>query len=543
MGQRVAGCDDAQQSMALTIHDPTAAFAAGLANSVYPLAKKLASKLPYQVTRPKPFMNFPFIPKSAYRGRKASKAGKRVIRAEKKIEKKVVKAVVKAEKKAMHGVTQTRSGNIPRTKFGFSRAAPKNSKNRPGAVVFKGHEFLGPLTGESAQFAQGTLIKSVIINPLTIGSSRLRTFAGFFEKYRFDDLKIKFVKGCATTVSGSARAAWDMDSGDSLSGIPAQDFISLMSQPGSQSFEFFDDRVFTLPKGGTGTSGDGGFFTNLTAASDPRLVNQAIWNCICENPAQATTGDLPTNLGNFVIYYRCTFWNPVTEGVQLGSDLQAFYSASEVTALPWSTQDPQTGGNLVQKTDDGTSVTTFKWSGQVQSMSVFLQGSYNATATWAIVITNARNLTDPNSIVYRNYDLTTTESPYLYEVLTPVDPTHPVSMAVTVTGGTSLNFAQAVFVGSTLPLVSRNIGRAGEERRLRNLLEQMQQLARSIGVSERHVPQLKPLLLESKEEKRADTPTVVVDDFHVIDVKPSAQKSTLVVTQPKVLSLKGISKG
>ena len=487
------------------VNDSTLHHLAALGNYVLPFAKKVAKIFPAEANKPTllgttKMFNMPFIPRKGYKKRTAGKAGKRVIKAEKK----VVKAVVKAEKKvvarAMQGVNRQLVGNLPRTKFAFSKASGKFAKNRPGAVTFVGHEFVANISSSLASAVQGSLMRTVTINPLTLGSKRLKTFSAFFEKYRFEDLKIKWIPGVGTTVNGSARAAWDLDSADVLGPSAAQNFISVLSQPGSKSAEYFNQQTWVMPKSNSGTSGDNGFYTNITSGSDVRLVNQGTWNLLVENPAAATAGSLPTTLGSLVVYYRCTFWNPVTEGNEITSDFQAFYAQAGggSLALPWGTlgsgnvpvQESNSGGSEVVISSTSGSTTTLTWSSQVQAMLVI---AFVGTATTAPTVsfsgsTNITTLIGGGSgQAYLDQNMgngTTVNGTWRLCQTTTIGGPNCVQ-PITCAGG-----AGAVLSGSTyivcipfqIPTLTFK-AHLGQETRLRQLLGEFNRLARSMGVS------------------------------------------------------------
>jgi len=471
---------------------------AALGNYVLPFAKKVSKIFPTEANKPTPrgivgqMFNLPSIPRKAYKKRVAGKAGKRVIKAEKKIAKAVVRAEKKVVAKAMQGVNRQFVGGLPRTKFAFSKASGKFAKNRPGAVTFVGHEFVSGITSSEASAAQGTLMKSLTVNPLTLGSKRLKTFSSFFEKYRFEDLKIMWIPGVGTTVNGSARAAWDMDPADVLGPSVAQNFISLLSQPGSKSAEYFNKCVWVMPKSSSGTSGDQGFYTNVNSGSDVRLVNQAVWNMIVEGPAAATAGSLPSTLGNLVVYYRCTFWNPVTEGNEITSDFQAWYpNGTGTLSLPWGaapTQEPNSGGNEVSITTSG-SVTTLTWSSQIQAVLV---AAWASAATTAPSITlgganiqsfigggSATNYIDTN----QGNGSTTNGSWRICQTITVGGPN--CTCTLTASGGVGAITAGSTYIVAIPIQIPTLTFRAqlGQETRLRQLLGEFNRLARSMGVT------------------------------------------------------------
>lgn len=519
-------------------------IASGIAQQIYPYAKKIAKFVPYAATRPKNMFNFPFVPKNKRSKRKIKgiPAGMRVIKAEKK----AAKAVVKAEKKVaakmsrmMSGVTRQSTGSLPRTKFAFSKAANKFSRNRPGAVTFTGHEFVAGVDGSAATNAQGSTLLSVVVNPLTIGSKRLRTFAGFFENFYFEDFKVKYIQGASTTVSGSMRGAWDMDPADSLGPSNAQKFLTVMSQPGSKAAEYFKPQTWVLPR----TAGQTKYYTNATASSDVRLVNQAVWNLVVENPAAATSGALPTNLGNIMVYYRCTFWNPITEGNEITSDVSAYAPGGGTDArCPWGTipvQQSNTGGSEF-KVEIGTGgpnlgLNTVIWPGQIQAVLYSFYVHYDASKRDSLLpdlsinfgncsplvgattpLTYAAGVNDGEVVIFSGIAVTLDSS---------VNAEITISADTTSTSGEAQSDAWFVLCPVALPVLAFR-AKLGQEQRMRNLLAEFRRVARGLGVTlddhqiDKQVLQSKRLLVapEKKKLQKEDEKSDSSGDFTMVSL-------------------------
>jgi len=302
----------------------------------------------------------------------------------------------------------------------FKKVGGKLSKGRPGLIRVYGKCYVGTiLYGQSngiiqagANNTKGTVLYQAAINP-SYGPPKLRVQAQFYEKYIANKITF-FVKGrAAASVAGGYIGTFDMDPADSLP-LGIGGYVAQTNQKGSDGTWSNPNRAIRMTKRNFNTTQQG-YYTNLTATSDPRLVNQATFQLAVEMPIKAEAGTVTWSNGDEIAElwteYDFLLWGPTDEGGNTGSSLCAYYvptaSLSSLTAANPLTGagglailDPQFDGLPISLTSSSGQWDQANFPAQWEAFWVRMFWTGTSIGTFAVSSANCTPLNDPNGGTY-----------------------------------------------------------------------------------------------------------------------------------------------
>lgn len=171
----------------------------------------------------------------------------------------------------------------------------------------KGTDYLTNIYLSGVTFA-GTVLYTAVVNPKTLGISRLATMSTLFERYKFKSLKFRYSPIAPTTSSGQLIGYVDYDTYDDPTGLSGianiQRAAAHFGEKPTQVWEGGEKPVFWEIK-------DVDPMTDLyidSDGSDPRWTNQGRFVLLAASTIPATT-----NCGNIYLDYDIEFYIPQLE--------------------------------------------------------------------------------------------------------------------------------------------------------------------------------------------------------------------------------------
>lgn len=145
------------------------------------------------------------------KGAKTKGKGKTKSKAAASVTKAIVKAVARAENKFTPGEAKymaAATSNVGRTTYFRQRKVGRN-------IEIQGQDYLCKLDIATTD-AIGKILKSVPVTPQAFTSTKLATFAGMYEKFKFNKFSVHIVNASANTKDGGMLGFYEMDPDDAL---------------------------------------------------------------------------------------------------------------------------------------------------------------------------------------------------------------------------------------------------------------------------------------------------------------------------------------
>lgn len=101
----------------------------------------------------------------------------------------------------------------------FMKPMSQRSSSDGHMCRFKGTDFLTAVTIGASNAAAGDVLYTTVVNPKTLGISRLATVAQLWERYKFKRLRFRYAPVCPSTTAGQLIGYVDYDTYDDPTGI------------------------------------------------------------------------------------------------------------------------------------------------------------------------------------------------------------------------------------------------------------------------------------------------------------------------------------
>lgn len=212
---------------------------------------------------------------------------------------------------------------------------------------FKGTDFLTAITIGGTNAAAGDVLYTAVVNPKTLGVSRLATVSALWERYKFKSLKFRYAPVAPTTTAGQLMGYVDYDTYDDPTGLSGpqnlQRAAAHYGQEAVQVWQGQEKPVFWAIK-------DVDPLTDLYVDSDgtdPRWTNQGRFVLLAASAIASGTA-----CGNIYLDYDVEFYIPQLELTPNNGFADKFTGSTSCTtsALLGTTVAGATWNNLPLKT-------------------------------------------------------------------------------------------------------------------------------------------------------------------------------------------------
>jgi len=274
-------------------------------------------------------------------------------------------------------------------------------------VRFSGMEYIGPFDG-SIGYVAGDIVASMDMNPMsaTFLGTRLQSFAGLYERFKFRKFTLIYEPSCASTTEGALGMYIDTDPDDVIN--PATETATRIIQNASGHMGYEQNQAWTVGLAGYYPDKSTQDYYLDADGSDERLISPGTLDVLAITDVDSTA------TGSFYAAYEVEMRLPqVDDGVSLnGEFFNAFASNGTGTGsdewnlfgLAGSPVEPSAdvGGVLstyaALERDEFTSATwvTCLPTG-IYSVDVIMQGNANSgTATgWALELSSGGITSEP----------------------------------------------------------------------------------------------------------------------------------------------------
>jgi len=204
-------------------------------------------------------------------------------------------------------------------------------KNGVQYDVLEGTDLIGSITTSGNN--PGDVLFQVLLNPSTLGTTRITQFAPLYQRFRFEDVAIIYDSTQPSTAAGQLIGFCDYDPTVQLPDQDPQNLARAAAHQGQRPNQVWQPQEYPMSASPTYTD----LFTDTTG-SDPRLSYQGVFYLL----AASALGDLGP-LGNLYIRYRVLFSIPQLD-TGVSSLPQTFFSSatgatgvSRTSDKPWNT--------------------------------------------------------------------------------------------------------------------------------------------------------------------------------------------------------------
>lgn len=204
----------------------------------------------------------------------------------------------------------------------FRRGASKRFKD---GIVVEGSDHLEYVAVPSGE-AVGVVCNEIYINPSELGGTRLQQYANLYEKYLFDLLEFEFLPAVGSTQPGAIILAYDRDVMDDTPPANEQGVRQFSAMEGAKDGNVWSKHVVRARL----LAPDAGYFTNPVIGSDDRLAYQGQFYVAITVPTGLSANAV---LGRLRIHYRCHFFVPQLESVQITAQGQSAYGLANASSL------------------------------------------------------------------------------------------------------------------------------------------------------------------------------------------------------------------
>jgi len=357
---------------------------------------------------------------------------------------------------------------------------------RGDSIRITGTEYIGALTSSTTV---GTILKTIIMNPRLLGSSRVSKMATFYERFKFHRFAVEYNQATTTSEKGSMVGYYELDPADILPDGGQGRVAAAKGHKGNSTTSLWTNRVWPCP-----AKYDAPMYY-IDPGMDQRLSTQAVFYLLQEVSAASAITEGSISISYDVTLSNSKFdaqtdasgaWNVnVTNGTQ--SAASPFGTAALVP-------DPQ---SLLDVPYDLVSKFTLPSGFRAFKVDITLTGSGLASANRVLVNLQAGPFTNAINTDVINAGFTTFLSSRTYQV---IDPTQPVSLTFTLASATSVTSAWCTIIPFDYPLTLAPRVVLQAERLIRDLNSALTKM-RAISTHE-HKDEAKysQLALESKPD-------------------------------------------
>lgn len=307
------------------------------------------------------------------------------------------------------GLSEYAPPPLKQPRFVRTRAGPA------GAIDdMEGTERIAQVSTDGLGAAEGDILARILINPSVFVQTRLKQWAGLYQRYTFNRAIIRFQADANATQSGSLVGYVDYDVDNLLLNDDPLNVQKAAAHFAERPTKIWESRDFPMGKVDEFTN----YFINTTQGTENRLVYQGVFYLIAAT-------DLPANsaIGTLYFDYEVAFSIPALENVEddfyfqlaLEGDSDGSSSAPFGGAVvPWTGQGYPVNNVVYSFVGAATELLTMsdvkpglyqlrsEWQGTLSSAS----GTYTVSTTWAItngssgivefVANNGQSLTQTN---------------------------------------------------------------------------------------------------------------------------------------------------
>ena len=159
---------------------------------------------------------------------------------------------------------------------------------------------------------KGVVCNEIYINPSELGGTRLQQYASLYEKYLFDFLEFEYLPATGSTQPGAIILAYDRDISDPTPPPNEQGVRQFSAMEGARDGNVWSKHVVRARL----QAPDAGYYTNPVAGGDDRLAYQGQFYLATTVPSGLDAG---TTLGRLRIHYRCHFFVPQLEAIEVAA--------------------------------------------------------------------------------------------------------------------------------------------------------------------------------------------------------------------------------
>jgi len=283
----------------------------------------------------------------------------------------------------------------------------------------------------------GDLLVTQVISPSALPNSRLAQFAPLFQRYRFEDIRFRYVPIANSTQSGQLMGYADFDPDNDLEANNPLNVKLAAAHQGEDICQIWDEKWWDMRQAGTFTD----LYTQVgdTVSSDTRFEDQGTFYLMA---ASVLGGQLP--LGNLYVHYKVLFSIPFLAPEQSVTGAFAAVNKSSATLdgsndIVFNTVTVPAGiyTNPIVFSGDTATIPTVS-AGAVLYVTMNLYGTSNqATSDWSTTLTVANLGTAATTVATNNNGLGVVGSKNLASAFSTITVTTSGSLVLTWTLGSA----------------------------------------------------------------------------------------------------------